>query len=71
MFQSIEYNKETQPILNQIYDILAELQVQDKNIILCKVPAHMGISGNEETDKAANKAIDMRRVTTTRLLYTD
>ena len=40
--QSIEYNKENYPILNQIY-ILVELQAQDKNITLFKVPAHMGI----------------------------
>ena len=34
--QSIKYNKESHPILNQIYDILAEFQKQDKQIILCK-----------------------------------
>ena len=48
--QSIKYNKE-----NQIYDSLAELQTQDKKIILCKVFAHIGIKGNEEAVKAANK----------------
>ena len=50
--QSIEYNRENHPILNQIYDILAELQAQNKKIILCKVPAHIGIKINEEADKA-------------------
>ena len=33
--QSIEYNKENRPILNQIYNILAE---QNKEVTLCKVP---------------------------------
>ena len=56
---------------SQIYDILAELKAQVKNIILFKVPAHMGIKGNEETDKAAKEAIDMPGVTTTRLPYTN
>ena len=46
--QSIEYNKENHSILNQIYDIPAELQAQDKKITLCKVPAHIEIKGSEE-----------------------
>ena len=33
--QSIEYKKENHPILSQIQDILAELQTQGKQIILC------------------------------------
>ena len=69
--QSIKYNKENHPILNQIYNILAELQAQDKKITLCKVSAHMGIIKNEEADKATKQAIDMPRVTTTRIPYTD
>ena len=35
----IKYNKENHLILNHIYDIVAELQKQDKQIILCKIPA--------------------------------
>ena len=45
--QYVKYNKENHSILKQIYDILAELQTQDKQIILCKVPAYIGIKGNE------------------------
>ena len=44
---------------SQIYDILAELKAQVKNIILFKVPAHMGIKGNEEADYGAIHAKDM------------
>ena len=39
------------------YSILVEMQMQNKQIILCKVPAHKGVKGNEETDKAANKQL--------------
>ena len=53
---AIENNTENHPILNQIYDILAELHNQGKQITLCNVPPHIG---NEETDKAAKQAIDM------------
>ena len=61
--QSIEYNKENHSIVNQMYDILAELQAQDKNNTLCKV--------NEDKDKVAKQAIDMQGMTTTKLSYTD
>ena len=61
--QFIEYNKENHPILNQIYDILSELEAQDKKITLIKVPLHMGIKENK-------KAIVMPGVTTTRHLMT-
>ena len=55
--------------INQ-YDILAELQEQNKNIKICKVTAHIGIKGNNEVDKAAKNAIDMPGMTTTTLSYT-
>ena len=48
--------------------ILTELKAQDKKITLCKVPAHTGIKGNEETDK---EEIDMLGMIITILLYTD
>ena len=48
------------------YNVQAELQNQWKHILLCKVPAHIRIKGNEEADKAA---IDMSGMTTTRLLH--
>ena len=69
--QSIEYTKENHPILNQMYDILAELQKHNKKITICKVPAHIRIKGNQEVDKATKEAMDMPVVTTKRLLNTD
>ena len=50
---AIDNNRENHPILNQIYDILAELQNQGKQITICKVPTHIGVKGNEKADKAA------------------
>ena len=46
--QSNKYNKENHLILNQIYDILEKFWKLDKKIMLCKVPAHKGVKGNEE-----------------------
>ena len=66
--QSIEYNKENHPIPSQIYDILADFQ---KQITLCEIPAHVGVSGSNESDKAAKPVIDMPGVIATRIPYTD
>ena len=66
---AIENNRENHPIWNQIYDILAELHNQGKQIALCKVPAHIRIKVNEEADKPAKQAIDIPGITMTRLTY--
>ena len=39
-------------------------------LVLCKVPAHIAIKGNEETGNAAKQAIDMPGITMTRLPHT-
>ena len=54
-----------------MYDILAELQKQDKEIVMCKVLAHIQIKGSEEADKSVNKSIDIQGITMTILTYTD
>ena len=48
--QSIDYNEENYQILNQTYDILVELQNQNKKVILFKVLAHKRIKENKETE---------------------
>ena len=37
--------------------MLGKLHNQRRQITLCKVPAHIGIKGNEDADKAAKQAI--------------
>ena len=68
---TIKNNRENHPILNQIYDKVAELHKLGKQIILCKVSAHIENKGNEEADKAVKQAINMPGMTTTRLPHTD
>ena len=65
---AIESNRESHPILNRIYDILAELLNQEKQVTLCKVSTHIGIKGNDEAVKAANQATNMPGMTTTNYL---
>ena len=68
---AIENNRENYPILNQIYNTLAELHNQGKQITICKVPAHIGIKGNEEADRAAKQATNIPGMSTMKLPYTD
>ena len=49
--QCIEFNKITNPILNEIYNNVVEFHVYEKHIKLCKVLVHMGIKGTESADK--------------------
>ena len=44
---ALENNRNNLPLFNQIYDILAELQNQGKQITLCQILAHIGIKGNK------------------------
>ena len=62
---AIENNRENHPILNQIYDILAEHDNQGKQNTLCKVPDNIVIKGNKKANRAAKQAIDMPGMTTT------
>ena len=59
--QSIEYKKFC-PKLNQIFDILAKMQNEDKQVTLLKISAHLKLKTNE-AGKAAKQAIDMPGIT--------
>ena len=64
--QSIEYNKQN----HQIYDILADLQ---KQIIFCKVPAHVGVremkSGKVPTIGNIRFKLNRLHIRHTRLIF--
>ena len=50
---AIQNKRDNHPILNQIYDILTKLQIQGKQLALCKVSAYIEIKPNEEAAKQA------------------
>ena len=52
---NIEFNRENLLILNQIYDILAEVKSQGQHITMYKVLAHMGIKVKKAADKTTKK----------------
>ena len=59
LYEVIEYNKEQNPILNQIYDILADVQ---KQITLCKILSHVWVRENKKIDKSSKQAMHYRTI---------
>ena len=51
----IKFWKFQHPILHNVYDIVAETEEQEKQIMLCKVSIHIGIARKEILDKAAKE----------------
>ena len=45
--------------IKEIQLLLYDLKLQDKNIVFCWVPGHIGISGNEKADKKAKTALHL------------
>ena len=53
---SIKKQRSDQPLVQQVLTGLTELHHMGKVITICKVPAHVGVSGNEKADIAAQEA---------------
>ena len=57
VMQSLCSMLETNPLITQFLDDYTE--VKDREIILCWVPSHVGIQGNESADQAAKEALNL------------
>ena len=69
--EAIEAYNPTHPIVKSIQLQINNLHGQGKTIVLCKVPAHVNITGNEKADQAAKLSINLPGFHTTELPFTD
>ena len=69
--QAINHPNPTHPIVQVIQNLLIDIQQSRKEVILCKVPSHIGVEGNEAADRAANEARNIPGLHTTLLPHRD
>ena len=50
------------PLIGMVLRKCVCLNVANKDIMICRVPSHIGIRGNEKTDSASKSALDLPHV---------
>ena len=56
--QALETTTTEHLLFIQVQDMLHKIEVDQKEIVFMWVPGHVGIRGNEATDRAAKEALD-------------
>ena len=56
--QALETTTTEHLLFIQIQDMLHKIEVDQKEIVFMQVPGHVGIRGNEATDRAAKEALE-------------
>ena len=54
-----------------IQEIIDKTEQSSKQFILCWVPSHVGVTGNERADQAAREALSLENITPHRLVRSD
>ena len=70
VLEAMENRKFDNPIVLRSVEFYNELQSLGKDIILCWIPSHIGIPGNEKADKAAKQALN-KQISESCIPFTD
>jgi len=67
--QSLESQKIHHPVVLSILTVIHYLHTNNFDVILCWIPSHVGILGNEKADRAAKSALNLPNITLYPLPY--